>query len=76
MSPVSSTCPCGSGSEYSSCCELLIKGKALPETAEKLMRSRYTAFTLADVVYLKKTLAPESQHDFDPKSTEQCAKNS
>lgn len=73
---MSSVCPCGSGLDYRSCCEPLIKGTALPETAEKLMRSRYTAFTLPDVAYLKKTLAPESQHDFDSKNTEQWAKQS
>ncbi len=40
------------------------------------MRSRYTAFTLAKVDYLKQTLAPESQKDFDSKSTEKWAKES
>ena len=73
---MSSVCPCGSGSDYKNCCEPYLQGIALPETAEKLMRSRYTAFTLPDVSYLKKTLAPESQHDFDTKSTEQWAKQS
>lgn len=70
------TCPCGSGIEYSKCCGPYLDGSAQPETAEQLMRSRYTAFTKADVVYLKKTLAPESLHDFDPKSTETWAKDS
>ena len=62
-------CPCGSNQIFGQCCGPLIKGEALPESAEKLMRSRYTAFTLADIDYLKKTLAPESRHDFSAKET-------
>lgn len=71
-----SQCPCGSNLTFDQCCEPFLSGKALPETAEKLMRSRYTAFTKADVGYLKKTLAPESRKDFDENSTRQWATNS
>jgi SEC-C motif-containing protein len=39
------------------------------------MRSRYTAYTLVDVDYIKKTLAPESRSDFDPKTTKDWAQN-
>lgn len=66
-------CPCGSGSSYDNCCEPLIKGTKLPETAEQLMRSRYSAFVKADVEYLKKTLAPESRSDFDMVATKKWA---
>jgi len=68
-------CPCGSDKNLDSCCELFLTGSALPETAEKLMRSRYTAFTKVDVDYLKKTLAPESRGDFDAAATKQWAQN-
>lgn len=68
-------CPCGSGETFSQCCELFLSNQAMPETAEKLMRSRYTAFTQVDVDYLKKTLAPESRSDFDAASTKQWAQN-
>jgi SEC-C motif domain protein len=69
-------CPCNSGKNYEACCEPFLTNKALPETAEQLMRSRYTAFTLADVDYLKKTLAPESRTDFDVQSTKKWAESS
>ena len=69
-------CPCGSAKNFEVCCEPFLKGAALPETAEQLMRSRYTAFTLADVDYIKKTLAPESRKDFDENSTRQWATQS
>ena len=38
-------CPCGGGT-YGSCCGPLIAGEQLAVTAEQLMRSRYSAFTL------------------------------
>lgn len=49
-------CPCGSGKEYSRCCGIYISETATPETAEQLMRSRYTAFYNGEVEYLQKTL--------------------
>ncbi len=57
-------CPCGSGNLLAKCCEPFIQRKALPETAERLMRSRYTAFTLADLKYITDTLAPEARKGF------------
>jgi len=38
-------CPCGSGHDYAGCCEPLHLGAAA-ETAEALMRSRFSAFAL------------------------------
>ena len=35
-------CPCGSGKEYSECCEPIIKGKVKAPTAEACMRARCT----------------------------------
>lgn len=69
-------CPCGSGQKYKECCEPFLKGSAFPETAEQLMRSRYCAYTLVDVDYLKKTLAPESRTDFDAANTKTWAEQS
>lgn len=66
-------CPCGTGLTYENCCEVYIKGDKMPETAELLMRSRYTAFAKAEVKYLEKTLAPESRGDFDAASTRKWA---
>lgn len=47
-----SSCPCGSGKAYAVCCGRFIDQGALPETAEQLMRSRYTAFFLVNEPYL------------------------
>jgi len=50
----SEQCPCGSGSDYTKCCAQYLGGQ-WPETAEQLMRSRYTAFTQNAEDYLLET---------------------
>jgi SEC-C motif domain protein len=66
-------CPCGSNETFSNCCELLLEGKAKPKSAEALMRARYTAYTRANIGYIKNTLAPESSQDFDEAAAKQWA---
>ena len=58
-------CPCGSGKTYDECCEPFIRGKAFPETAEQLMRSRYSAYTLQEIPYITDTLHPDHREDWD-----------
>jgi SEC-C motif-containing protein len=48
-------CPCGLGQAYTVCCGTFIDDGALPATAERLMRSRYTAYVLAREDYLLRT---------------------
>lgn len=48
------SCPCG-GAGYAQCCGRFIEGNAVPQTAEELMRSRYTAYTMRNEPYLKAT---------------------
>ena len=55
------SCPCESGLDYDLCCGRFIDEGALPETAEQLMRSRYTAFTLDRISYLEKTWHPTTR---------------
>ena len=48
-------CPCGSGKSLNDCCgEFICKSKKT-ETAEQLMRSRYTAYVLKEKEYILKT---------------------
>ena len=60
-------CPCGSQKEYSSCCEIAHNNIQDVKTAEQLMRSRYSAFCMADGVYLHKshhsTTRPKSKSE-------------
>lgn len=48
------SCPCG-GQDYESCCGRFIDHGEVPQTAEQLMRSRYTAYVLRREPYLKAT---------------------
>lgn len=71
-----SKCPCGTNKEFASCCEPFLKGKAKPPTAEALMRSRYAAFTVADIDYIEKTTDPSTRSTFDRAGTLEWAKQS
>ena len=54
-------CPCGSDRSYGACCGRLHSGAAKAETAEALMRSRYSAFAVGDAAYLLRTWHPDSR---------------
>lgn len=58
-------CPCESKKPYQYCCGMYLTGKKQPETAEKLMRSRYTAFHQGNVYYLIATLHPDQRQPHD-----------
>ncbi len=45
-------CPCGSSSMYEQCCKPIHQNIHNALTAESLMRSRYTAYTLGKIDYL------------------------
>jgi|SRR5690606_38310488 len=68
-------CPCGglpAGTPYQRCCGLLIEGDQVPATAERLMRSRYTAYTLGLARYLQATWHPGTRPidlEVDPPDT-------
>jgi SEC-C motif-containing protein len=49
-------CPCGSEKNYSFCCEPYITGKQCPDNPEALMRARYTAYTMANIDFIKDTM--------------------
>ncbi len=60
MTPVKN-CPCGSGNDFGSCCEPIISGQQNALTAEQLMRSRYSAYTIKDSSYLLNSWAEETR---------------
>lgn len=71
-----SECACGSGKEYSECCEPLIKGERKAETAEELLRSRYSAYAKVEADYLLNTLAPDQRENHDDEGTREWAEKS
>lgn len=56
-------CPCGLSSSYTDCCAPLIRGAIFADTAEDLLRSRYTAYYLKNWDYLALTTHPAERGD-------------
>ena len=57
-------CPCGNtNKEYTDCCARYLNGREDAATAEALMRSRYTAYTLENEGYLLATWHPSTRPD-------------
>ncbi len=48
-------CPCGSKQKYADCCGAIINRKREATTSLELMKSRYSAFTIADIDYLMRS---------------------
>jgi SEC-C motif domain protein len=75
MSDMIMGCPCGSNKPVGECCELIISGKKDAETAEELMRSRYVAFTKADINYLMRSHHSTTRPIRDRQNIERWAKS-
>ena len=58
-------CYCGSEKKFADCCELLHQGNIVAKTAVELMRSRFSAYCVKNIVYLKKTSDPQTTSNFD-----------
>lgn len=50
-----SPCPCGSGRIYAECCSPILQQQRRADTAEELMRSRFTAHAVHDNAHLHRT---------------------
>src|SRR5215470_9062866 len=59
------TCPCGSGSLFSDCCEPIINGTRESETAEQLMRARYTALVTGAIDFIVNSTHSRTQKEID-----------
>ena len=55
MKTISDACPCDSSKKFAECCGRHLDGSDAAPTAETLMRSRYTAYTLMREDYLLAT---------------------
>ena len=70
-----SLCPCGSGQLLVSCCNPIVSGVNDAITAQELMRSRYTAFTQANIDYLMRSHSAKTRPVKESKSIEKWAKS-
>lgn len=69
-------CPCGNSTSYKKCCETVIKGTTPAETAEQLMRARYSAYTKAEMDFIFESTHPEHRQGYDHEGTKTWAENS
>ena len=56
-------CPCGSRLAYDECCGPVVRNERPADTAEELMRSRYTAYALGDVDHVFRSWHPATRPD-------------
>jgi SEC-C motif-containing protein len=68
-------CPCSKTLNYQECCGQAHSNPTFIKTAEDLMRSRYSAFTLANGSYLIETHHPETRRNVDEKEIVDWAKS-
>ncbi len=68
-------CTCGSNKLKEQCCLPIIEGKTDAQTAEQLMRSRYTAFTLSNADYLMKSHHSKTRNIKEKKEIKRWAKS-
>jgi SEC-C motif-containing protein len=71
-----SNCYCGSGTTYADCCEPIIGGKHPAETAEQLMRARYSAYVGAQMDFVFETTHPDHRQGYDHAGTKEWAESS
>lgn len=54
-------CYCGNEEDYATCCEKIHTNTRKAETAEELMRSRYSAFVVHNIDYLYNSVHPKTR---------------
>lgn len=69
-------CPCNSQKNYQDCCEPLHQNKIRANTAEQLMRSRYSAYVKHDVDFIFNTVLPEKREEGDRENIRTWSENS
>ena len=68
------SCFCGSSQPFSRCCSPIIKGVIPANSTEKLVRSRYSAYVIADVRYLIATTHISQRAHLSEKDIQEWAK--
>ena len=58
-------CPCGSGARFADCCEQVINGERESQSAEELMRARYSAFAAGAIDFVVASTHSRSRREID-----------
>ena len=69
-------CPCGSGTGYAQCCEPVITGARPAQTAEQLMRARYSAYVGLQMDFIFESTHPDHRAGYDHAGTRAWAEHS
>jgi SEC-C motif-containing protein len=69
-------CPCGSKRTLSECCLPVLEGTEKAQTAEALLRARYTAFTRGNVDFIWSTHDPRTRRQIRRQGIEEWSKSS
>ncbi len=76
MSENIQTCPCGLGATFDACCALIINGTRQPETAEQLMRARYSAFVTGAIDFIVSSTHSRTRKEIDLTFIREWSQNS
>ncbi len=68
-------CPCGTKKAYFECCYIFISGDQIAPTPESLMRSRYSAYSEANMDYIEATMKDRALMNFNKDETRDWAKS-
>jgi SEC-C motif-containing protein len=68
-------CICGIGESTETHCLPIIKGERPAQTAEDVMRSRFSAYALGEIDYILNSLHPDHRQDVDREATETWSKS-
>jgi SEC-C motif-containing protein len=69
-------CPCGSKINIQQCCLPVIQAKQKAQTAEALLRARYTAFTLGEIDFILSSHHSKTRNDIKREEIEDWSKTS
>ena len=69
-------CPCGSDMSFKECCGPVIAKERPAQTAEELMRSRYSAFATGETDHIWESTHPDQRKDHDKETIQKWSSKS
>jgi SEC-C motif-containing protein len=69
-------CPCGSGALFANCCEQIINGERESQTAEELMRARYSAFATGAIDFIVASTHSHARRELEIKEIREWSEES
>ena len=76
MTDIDKPCPCGSGARFADCCERIINGERESQSAEELMRARYSAFATGAIDFIVASTHSRTRSEIDIQSIREWSQTS